>query len=791
MTRMRQISKSFSVLLAKALILWDERVLSHLVSFKRGTRIDGFHEYFYRTFHSESAYISRADFDAAVLCFVQEKPRLIDWYVELLTSISSGILWHDKQPIISPRYIITWEALCGDFDPDALLTLDLVIAHGTENCIRHIDELTNWKTIAYVGDNELAQLWKRGISDLHVHVGGARFPQMAWQELLSRESAAALFKELRSIYRREGYDLKLDQELCHLRRRILLDHAEETTTDCDLVSPVQGQWWRWSEEILAQERRMLASAWRTALGSGKNAEDITNELDIYLSAKHRFFRLSRQRTFGAEPGLRYFSARHFRALESRDPRHRWRVGSSTANYGSSVRLRMLPFGDACQQLLESPHLLRLELRIKPFDTARDYLFFFQQWETLVERLRSAHGRIPDIRFAVHFHRTRQHHWNKLKVLDRQTAALRVALASRNADHRRWMSALARIDIAGEERDNPAALFGTHLRLLRNDRDAMSYLEFLNPNDQLSSGLEQWIGLRKRRIHRASPSSNRLGLTIHAGEDFADVLEGLYQIGAALEVCGLGSGDGLGHGLALVTSPESFDKRVGDFRMMSVGMAHDSVCWLYQFVQGQCSGELRNEYNQLLLMMISDTADMIYVGLPIDVRKINAEDHVWVWRKTVMRFVQSIGRADIQHPLLNMSRTEVALRNRGEAMSVDLRRRDIRELVLCVQSELLGRIRERGVIVELNPASNLRISGAGSLATLPTTQLFKEVGHGLLACINTDDPGVFTSCIENEYAMLLQGAIDSDVSEGEARAWLERVRQIGNDLVYWPSREGNL
>ena len=152
-TRMRQISKSFSVLLAKALILWDERVLSHLVSFKRGTRIDGFHEYFYRTFHSESAYISRADFDAAVLCFVQEKPRLIDWYVELLTSISSGILWHDKQPIISPRYIITWEALCGDFDPDALLTLDLVIAHGTENCIRHIDELTNWKTIAYVGDN--------------------------------------------------------------------------------------------------------------------------------------------------------------------------------------------------------------------------------------------------------------------------------------------------------------------------------------------------------------------------------------------------------------------------------------------------------------------------------------------------------------------------------------------------------------------------------------------------------------------------------------------------------------
>ena len=66
---------------------------------------------------------------------------------------------------------------------------------------------------------------------------------------------------------------------------------------------------------------------------------------------------------------------------------------------------------------------------------------------------------------------------------------------------------------------------------------------------------------------------------------------------------------------------------------------------------------------------------------------------------------------------------------------------------------------------------------------PTVALAQEVASGLLACVNTDNPGVFSSCIENEYALLLGGLTQSWHATGEARNLLERIREIGMHTVY--------
>ena len=118
-------------------------------------------------------------------------------------------------------------------------------------------------------------------------------------------------------------------------------------------------------------------------------------------------------------------------------------------------------------------------------------------------------------------------------------------------------------------------------------------------------------------------------------------------------------------------------------------------------------------------------------------------------------------------------------------SVDPLRHELDDIVKWAQGALTCEIERRRIIIEMNPGSNLRITAAGALQDSPTVRLFQTVADGLLACVNTDNPGVFSSCIENEYALLLTGAIRAGVPVGKARQLLEDVRRTGMDLVYWP------
>ena len=85
---------------------------------------------------------------------------------------------------------------------------------------------------------------------------------------------------------------------------------------------------------------------------------------------------------------------------------------------------------------------------------------------------------------------------------------------------------------------------------------------------------------------------------------------------------------------------------------------------------------------------------------------------------------------------------------------------------------------------MNPASNVRVSGAGHTHTSPTVRLFQAVANGLLACINTDNPGTFSSCIENEYGVLLDGCDldETGMNVRELRDLMERVRLIGMESL---------
>jgi hypothetical protein len=451
---------------------------------------------------------------------------------------------------------------------------------------------------------------------------------------------------------------------------------------------------------------MLLRAWAKVV---RGTEGLPIALDKYLSHKHRFFRLVRQRSFAKQPGLRQFDVRFFSALKKK------KGAGVSYLYGSSPRLEMAHHGDACIYITESAHLRKIELRITPFNRASDYIRHFRMWELLRKCLRPVlEQRSIDsynIRYAIHFQRTREliskrkgisNTLHKRSVLDRQTAALRLALSNRNSESQTWMTCLSRVDVAGQERDTPLATFSLYLRLLRGDPEALTYLEQLPPAEADSLGLSCWMRLRARREHRPGIEEDRLGLTVHAGEDFADLLDGLYQVGVAIDAVKLQAGDGIGHALALKSGFEAAGVRGPEFAMMPIGVAHDSLCWLAEFYEQYGTIYGFGCDTSSIIELIDDSAKLVY-GKRLFGSNYTADDFRWVWRQRSMQSADPRGFTDLRRRLLDCSRTEAVELNRENYNPVDSRRRKLDDLVRWAQSALLAEIQKRRIVVEMNPA----------------------------------------------------------------------------------------
>jgi hypothetical protein len=792
-------------LISRALVLWDARVRAGYTLVSEIRRLQyRFADDLYARFGPEVGRLSQTNIDWAFNWFLEEHPDLLDWYHSLIDPDEELVDWkgNETQPRINFRNLNSWERLCNHFDPDSLLTLDLARKRKNGPSPVISTEFTDWTTVVRIKNQFFDTLKpeQMAFSDLHIHVSGIRLPQAAWRELLLNEVHLKIFKDLNRIYDTRGRKLKDDIEKARRAYRALQSRVGGSSLASTTLRPVGQQWWRWSYQALTEERQLLANAWRVLLVEPPD-HDFLRELDLYLSIKHRFFETVRQAAFPTEPGLRHFELDYFSALKRVVPREKWRRSIRAAE--SSPRLAMSSFGDACQFLLESKVLKRIELRISPLEHANAYIRFFKSWHTLKQQidndLKSKGRNMPDIRFAVHFRRSLKRRKQsaadidhvpdeavKLRALDRATAALRIALNS-TGKHQEWMGALRRVDVAGQERDSPALLFALHLRMLRGDRKAIEFLQQLDAEDPRAPWFRRWIELRRRNLHRPRPDrekGRRLGLTVHAGEDFENLLDGLYQVGIALDAFGLKQGDSIGHGLALATLPEDSWLTSNKFAIMPVGQVLDSLCWLKHlsremytsFMHIHDPGIFNSEIAQLG-RLIREIATLVYRDTPFRDCPASISDHVNVWLNSVKPVVP-VGLSRLAGQMFSYRWGEKGMMARGRILPLEIDLSRIQHLLLQAQQMLLHEIIKREVVLELNPSSNVRITGVDAVRQVPTIRLFRMVGGKLLACINTDNPSVFTTRIENEYSLVYQGAIDLGMEPAEIEGLLAKVRDIG-------------
>ncbi len=214
----------------------------------------------------------------------------------MIQALDIKISFDEGLPQVPIEHAYGWHAASDCVDPDAIVTLFFA----KEGPAQDIDQLEKWPPITRIGAHDLNTVLDRGISDLHVHLGGVRNAYIMWRKVMHEPDG------LRHIprYAPKTIDRLPSDEAA--RARSERDRINGLATVlADPGSPL-GKLWSPNErspraprdEILAEantERCMLARAWRHLLSdTGVEKYELEAALDRYLFAKNNFLKRHRQ-----------------------------------------------------------------------------------------------------------------------------------------------------------------------------------------------------------------------------------------------------------------------------------------------------------------------------------------------------------------------------------------------------------------------------------------------------------------------------------------------------------------
>lgn len=273
-------------------------------------------------------------------------------------------------------------------------------------------------------------------------------------------------------------------------------------------------------------------------------------------------------------------------------------------------------------------------------------------------------------------------------------------------------------------------------------------------------------------------ANGLGnnLTFHAGEDYYDLLDGLRTIYEAVYFMNFDSGCRIGHGLALGKDAENYYAGRHDRLIAPAQIVLDNLIWMrhYAAEEGVTLSELTQEF------IHRTTRDLF------DLIGYKVVDSLDYWRSMLMRgndveftdndnftlrsltaepnFIkQDIGWSNHAGRINNRARKLYEHYELDD--SIFIKGREVFETkipwtfagdVAKLQQQMLRLLDVKGITIEANPSSNLKIGGFRRYDELPLFKFNPVEGnreYSTAVSVNTDDRGVFYTNIRNEYSLV--------------------------------------
>lgn len=318
----------------------------------------------------------------------------------------------------------------------------------------------------------------------------------------------------------------------------------------------------------------------------------------------------------------------------------------------------------------------------------------------------------------------------------------------------------------------------------------------------------------------------IGFTYHVGEDYYHVISGLRHIDEVLTHFGYKAGDRLGHGMALQVDLAEW---VHNNEVVSIpAIEHlENLLWLWSL----CNEDSKNllEYLPGLEREIMGLAAELYCNIKgltpyvlwtayrrkfkqldeefceqmeqLYLQPQEDEEQVSVhWQYPFQRSfcarvwqgepecrlpggdnVWDAGKLLLTHYCPAYERTY----QKPRFVSIGP---DKLPLYQAVQTYMCHKVQNMGVYIETNPTSNLLIGDVRSLQeyhieNLNDHLLRETTSAAVLISVNSDDPLLFNTNIENELALVYHMLLYRGMGREQVIDWIDKVRQYGLDSSF--------
>lgn len=322
----------------------------------------------------------------------------------------------------------------------------------------------------------------------------------------------------------------------------------------------------------------------------------------------------------------------------------------------------------------------------------------------------------------------------------------------------------------------------------------------------------------RPIHpKTGTQMQSIGLTYHVGEDYHHILTGMRHIDEVITHFGYKAGDRLGHAMALQVNLEDW---VHDHETVPVPRLDrlEDLLWLWSLCE-RCPEELgkyRFEMESRTMKLAAELLKNIkgltpYLLWQAYTMKFNGLDPLFceTMERAYLDFAEEVKRQrceldiESQRPfclfakakehiwdaekLLLTNYCPIYMRHYMKPMLVSTTPEDL-PMLHAVQRYIRQKVQNMGIFVETNPTSNISIGDVNSLRDYPITRLnslplTEREPMSILLSINSDDPLVFNTNVENELALIYHTLIYNGYARENVLNWIDKVRQYGMDSSF--------
>lgn len=295
-------------------------------------------------------------------------------------------------------------------------------------------------------------------------------------------------------------------------------------------------------------------------------------------------------------------------------------------------------------------------------------------------------------------------------------------------------------------------------------------------------------------------------TFHAGEDFRHLLCGISTMWEALNILDLKKGDRLGHGTAMGINPSLWLSRMPPSLTLKRGEWMLGLLAAWQLLRDTpgmqtCINKLQRELEIITHKIFNRAMSALELERSMALRGLN--------RKDLMNAMNCEDNEGLRFESLNdLWRNEQQLVKKAIAdqedsvktlwqwlSSTDIQKR-AEELVIVdaeflgapdyikIQQALMQQIKERGVIIETLPSSNVRISQYESIDEHHSLRWMRVENHiqegdpEIMVSLGSDDPGIFATNLETEFYLLFTTLKKNNLSDTDAIDRISKINERG-------------